>query len=82
MSLRKSSGFYQINENMFFQVFIRELKKVVDDGKIGTVTKISAMLGHGGPSWGWNNHFLNPSLSGEGGLCRIWEFMLLAWLMV
>ena len=64
----ESSGFYQINENMFFQVFIRELKKVVDDGKIGTVTKISAMLGHGGPSWGWNNHFLNPSLSGGGAM--------------
>jgi predicted dehydrogenase len=63
---KNSKGLYQINENFFWQVFVRELKKVIDSGKIGKVTKMNTMLGHGGPSWGWNNHFLNPSLSGGG----------------
>jgi len=66
---KSSKGFYQINENMFFQVFVREIKKLIDSGKIGGIKKITSKLGHGGPSWGWNNHFLNPSLSGGGAMC-------------
>ena len=32
----------------------------------GSLKSLQIKLGHGQPSWGWNNHFLNPSLSGGG----------------
>lgn len=65
---KNSKGFYQINENMFFQAYVREFAKLVSSGKLGKILKITSILGHSGPSWGWNNHFLNPSLSGGGAM--------------
>ena len=62
----KSAGSYQINENFFWQLYVRKLNEVVQAGKIGQIQEIYVQLGHGRPSWGWQNHFLNPSLSGGG----------------
>jgi predicted dehydrogenase len=53
---------------MLWQVYVRELAKLVTKGTIGTLQRIEVSLGHGGPSWGWNNHFMNPTLSGGGAL--------------
>lgn len=65
-AVKKSEGIYQVNENFFWQLYIREFKKLISSNEIGNLKKINIRLGHGGPSWGWQNHFLNPSLSGGG----------------
>lgn len=62
----ESSGFFQLNENFLWYAALRKLRDVVKSNKIGNVSKITIRLGHGHPSWGWQNHFLNPSLSGGG----------------
>ena len=62
----QSQGFYQVNENFFWQIYIHEFQKLLKSQEIGEISKINIGLGHGGPSWGWQNHFLNPSLSGGG----------------
>ncbi|MHA1584260.1 MAG: Gfo/Idh/MocA family protein [Promethearchaeota archaeon] len=59
-------GYYQINENFFWQNYVRELRKIIQSGILGEIRAINIKLGHGGPSWGWQNHFINPSLSGGG----------------
>lgn len=64
----KSTGSFQLNENMLWQVYVRELSKLITQGTIGTLQRIEVALGHGGPSWGWNNHFMNPTLSGGGAM--------------
>lgn len=61
-----SSGFYQLNENFLWYSSLRKLREIVHSKKIGEISKINIRLGHGHPSWGWQNHFLNPSLSGGG----------------
>ncbi|MHA1520396.1 MAG: Gfo/Idh/MocA family protein [Promethearchaeota archaeon] len=61
-----SKGFFQLNENFLWYASLRKLHSIIAAKKIGTITKISIRLGHGHPSWGWQNHFLNPSLSGGG----------------
>ena len=63
---KNSKAKFQLNENFFWQAFVEKLGELVAAGKIGTVKKMNTMLGHTGPSWGFNNHFLNPSLSGGG----------------
>jgi predicted dehydrogenase len=65
---KTAKGQYQLNENMLWQVYIRELYKHTWDGTIGELVKLEVKLGHGGPSWGWNNHFMNPTLSGGGAM--------------
>lgn len=62
----KSTGFFQLNENFLWYAALRKLKEIVSTDRIGTISKISIRLGHGFPGWGWQNHFLNPSLSGGG----------------
>ncbi len=62
----KSKAHYQINENFFWQLYVRKLHELVQTGQIGEIQSINMQLGHGSPSWGWQNHFLNPSLSGGG----------------
>jgi len=61
-----STGFYQLNENFLWYSSLRKLREIVTSKKIGKINKINIRLGHGHPSWGWQNHFLNPSLSGGG----------------
>ncbi|MHA1673830.1 MAG: Gfo/Idh/MocA family protein [Promethearchaeota archaeon] len=61
-----SEGIFQLNENFLWYASLRKLHSIITANKIGTITKISIRLGHGHPSWGWQNHFLNPSLSGGG----------------
>ncbi len=63
---QNSNGIFQINENFLWQNYIHHLHDLVKSGKIGQLESIKIRLGHGGPAWGWNNHFLNPSLSGGG----------------
>ncbi|UYP47522.1 hypothetical protein NEF87_003807 [Candidatus Lokiarchaeum ossiferum] len=65
-AVKNSKGFYQVNENFFWQLYIREFRKLILSKEIGEIKQINIRLGHGGPSWGWQNHFLNPSLSGGG----------------
>src|SRR6056297_2380925 len=60
-------SYYQLNENFLWHTSVRELNRLIwEEDIIGTPEKMCTKLGHGGPSWGWNNHFLNPSLSGGG----------------
>ncbi len=63
---QKSNGYYQINENFLWQLYIKEMNEIAFSGVIGKISHINIKLGHGGPSWGWQTHFLNPSLSGGG----------------
>ncbi len=62
----KSKGFYQANENFLWQAYVEKTHEVVRQGQIGEIHELKTSLGHSGPSWGFNNHFLNPSLSGGG----------------
>ncbi|QEE15581.1 Gfo/Idh/MocA family protein [Promethearchaeum syntrophicum] len=62
----KSKAHYQINENFLWKVFVREIKKIIDNNVIGKINEINIKLGHGGPSWGWQENFLNPTISGGG----------------
>lgn len=64
--LNESPGIYQVNENFFWQSYVRDFRIPIKEGKIGKISEISVRLGHGSPSWGWQQHFLNPSLSGGG----------------
>ena len=61
-----SEGFFQINENFIWKVFVREIKKIIDEGILGDINEINIKLGHGGPSWGWQENFLKPTISGGG----------------
>jgi predicted dehydrogenase len=63
---KNSQGKYQLNENMLWQVYVREMARLLKENRIGELTHLYISLGHGGPSWGWNNHFMNPTLSGGG----------------
>ena len=62
----KSKAHYQINENFIWKVFVREIKKIIEDNVLGNVNEINIKLGHGGPSWGWQENFLKPTISGGG----------------
>lgn len=62
----ENSTRFQINENFIWQNYIYHLHQLVHSKQLGEIKKIKIRLGHGGPAWGWNNHFLNPSLSGGG----------------
>ncbi len=62
----KSKGYYQVNENFIWKVFVREIKKTIEDNVLGNVNEINIKLGHGGPSWGWQENFLKPTISGGG----------------
>ncbi len=62
----ESSGYYQLNENFLWKTSVRKLNELVKQGLLGKILKMRTRLGHGGPSWGWNNHFHNPQLSGGG----------------
>lgn len=62
----KSKGHYQINENFIWKVFVREIKKIIDSKVLGDIDEINIKLGHGGPSWGWQENFLKPTISGGG----------------
>ncbi|MHA1731997.1 MAG: Gfo/Idh/MocA family protein [Promethearchaeota archaeon] len=64
----KSRAKFQLNENVFWKSSVGTIGRLVREGKVGGVIKVESLLGHGGPSWGWNNFFLNPALSGGGAL--------------
>lgn len=64
----KSKAKFQLNENVYWANRTIDMGKLVREGKVGQVLKVETLLGHGGPSWGWNNFFMNPMLSGGGAL--------------
>lgn len=63
---RESKARYQINENEFFRPLWHAIADAVADGKVGQIKKVSAQLGHNGPSWGYHGHFFNPIYNGGG----------------
>lgn len=63
---KKSKGFYQINENEFFRPLWHAMADALNEGKIGQIRKVTAQLGHGGPSWGYHGHFFDPLYNGGG----------------
>jgi predicted dehydrogenase len=79
---RKSQSKVQINENFLWQRYLWEFHKIIKKGQIGEIKKVHIKLGHGGPSWGWQNHFLNPSLSGGGILSDMGSHAIAAGLVI